>query len=188
MRDHHEDTWWTEGVDKYLSFLKAGASILDVGCGAGIKSKYLTNKGFDVTGIDFSEEMIKIAKKQVPSGKFLVKDIKNPLNLKVLFDGVFVQAILLHFPKKEVASILKNIIESLKPGGYLYIAVKELRPGGKEEEIVKEEDYGYEYERFFSYFTIDEIKNYVIEAGTEIIYENITSSEKNNWIQIVAQK
>lgn len=188
MKDHHEDTWWIEGTNKYLSFLKPGASILDVGCGAGVKSKYFTNKGFDVTGIDFSEEMIKLAKEQVPSGKFLVKDIKELLRFKALFDGVFAQAVLLHFPKNEVANILKNIIEPLKPGGYLYAAVKELRPGGKEEEIAREKDYGYKYERFFSYFTMEEIKNYIAKTGMKIVYENITSSGKTNWIQIVTQK
>ncbi len=45
MKDHHQDNWWIEGTDKYLSFLKPGASILDVGCGAGVKSKNITISG-----------------------------------------------------------------------------------------------------------------------------------------------
>ena len=187
VKDHSSDDWWQEGTDNYLSFLSPGASILDVGCGAGIKSKYISDKGFNVIGIDFSEEMVKLAQKQAPSAKFLAKDIKKPLRFKALFDGVFAQAILLHFPKKEVANILKNIIEPLRPGGYLYAAVKEQPPDGKEEKIVVEEDYGYKYERFFSYFTAGELKNYITGAGLKIVYENIGSSGKTNWIQIIAK-
>jgi SAM-dependent methyltransferase len=186
--DHHDDTWWIEGTDKYLSLLGPRALILDVGCGAGIKSGYMAGKGFGVTGIDFSEEMIKIAGRRVPSGKFLVKDIRRPLELDAAFDGVFAQAVLLHFFKKEVPGVLENIIAPLKTGGYFYLAVKEVRPGGKEEEVVKEEDYGYEYERFFSYFRPEEIEDYVEGTGVKIVYQTVNSSGRTNWIQIIARK
>ncbi len=188
MKDHHGDTWWIEGTDKYLSFFAPNASLLDVGCGAGEKSKYLVKKGFDVVGIDFSDEMIKLAKEQVSAGRFFVKDIKQPLGFENLFDGVFAQAVLLHIPKNEVVEVLKNIIEPLKSGGYFYVAVKEIRPGNEDEEIVKENDYGYEYERFFSYFSLDELKDYIKKIGLQVVYENISSSGKTNWIQVVAKK
>ena len=41
--------------------IKPGAA-LDLGCGTGMKSIYLAQKGFKVTGIDISETAIKIAK------------------------------------------------------------------------------------------------------------------------------
>src|SRR6266487_1129699 len=88
IRDHQHDTWWIKGTDIYLSFLKPGSKILDVGCGSGWKSKYIINKGFNVVGFDFSEEMIKLAKEQVPSGEFLIKDMRQPLGLRDSFDGV----------------------------------------------------------------------------------------------------
>lgn len=188
MQDHHGDTWWIDGTDKYLSFFKPAASILDVGCGAGEKSKYLVKHGFNVTGIDFSEEMIDLAKQQVPTGKFLVRDIKQSLNLGESFDGVFAQAVLLHISKKEIVEVIKNITEPLKTDGYFYAAVKELKSGKPDEEIVKENDYGYDYERFFSYYSLDELKGYVAQVGLSVVYENVANSGKTNWIQIVAKK
>jgi 2-polyprenyl-3-methyl-5-hydroxy-6-metoxy-1,4-benzoquinol methylase len=43
--------------------LKAGANVLDVGCGGGRDSIFLSEQGFNVTGIDVSRKMISLAKK-----------------------------------------------------------------------------------------------------------------------------
>ena len=51
--------------------------MLDLGCGTGTHAKLFTEQGFDVTGVDFSKEMIDIAKKKNPGGKFLVDNIAN---------------------------------------------------------------------------------------------------------------
>lgn len=188
VKDHSKDTWWIEGTDKFLSFLGSKTSILDVGCGGGYKSKYLTEKGFHVTGIDFSEEMVKLAKKHVPNAKFLTMDIKKPLKWKNSFDGIFAHAILLHFPKREIVQVLKNITGPLKNGGFIHLAVKEIWPGQGEEEILKENDYGYVYERNFTYFTPDEMKKYLTDAGLKVVSADMKTSGKTNWIQIIARK
>ena len=73
--DHKKDDWWIEGTDKFISYLSKGDLVLDVGCAGGIKSKYLMQKGLNVVGIDFSEKMIEIAKREFPNGEFLVKDL-----------------------------------------------------------------------------------------------------------------
>lgn len=187
-KDHQEDSWWVEGINKFISYLNMGDKVLDVGCGAGTKSKYLIGKGLQVTGIDFSEEMIKLANQQVPAGTFFVMDIKDLSDLKNTFAGILAQAVLLHIPKKEVSHVLQQLKDTLDQNGYLYIAVKELRPGGKEEETVVENDYGYEYSRFFSYFTLDEIKGYLKNLQMETLYENSVQTGKTTWLQVIAQK
>jgi hypothetical protein len=108
--------------------------------------------------------------------------------LEYLFDGIFMQAVLLHIPKKEVADDLRKVTEKLKKGGYLYIAVKEKKPHGEEEEIKIESDYSYSYERFFSYFTVDEIELYLHNLGLEIVFSKVDSSGNTNWIQVIARK
>lgn len=187
-KDHQKDDWWIPGTDKFISFLRPGSNILDVGCGAGVKSDYLIKKGFKVTGIDFSDQMIGIAGREVKTGDFLVKDIKEPLLLDRQFDGVFAQAVLLHISRQEMTQVLKNILEPLKPGGYFYAAVKEVKPDRPEEGMLKENDYGYEYERFFSYYGAEELKQYLSDAGLKIVYQDVVSSGKTNWIQMIGQK
>ena len=188
FKDHNQDTWWIEGTDSFISLLQPGASVLDVGCGGGVKSKYLLEKGLQVTGIDFSENMIKIAKDFVPAAKFSVADITKPLDFPELFDGIFAQAVLLHIPKKEIGGVLKNVIKVLKPEGYLYVAVKSPNPGQKEEEIVKENDYGYEYERFFSFYTLEEMLDHLKECGMTIVHDQVNRTGHTDWVQIIAKK
>lgn len=185
--DHTNDQWWREGLEKFTSLFKPRASILDVGCGSGVKSEILEKKGMKVTGIDFSEKMLEIAKRRAPNADFQLVDLYNLSSFYEKFDGIFAQAVLLHVPKKDIKEIVRSLKEKLNPGGYFYVAVKERRSGEKEEEIVKENDYGYEYERFFSYFTMEEIKNIFIAAGLKIVYESITNSGRRNWIQIIGQ-
>lgn len=174
-------------MDKFVSFLKKGDAVLDTGCGAGVKTKYLIEKGLDVLGIDFSEEMVRIARREVPGGRFLVMDAKDLSKLDQKFDGILAHAVLLHIPKKEVGDVLQSWVSKLKPHGYLCMAVKEIRPDEKEEMMVKEEDYGYPYERFFSYFSREEMRNYLKNFGMKILWENRTIGERP-WIQIICQK
>lgn len=186
--DHAHDTWWIAGTDKFASFLKKGDSVLDVGCASGLKSEYLTQKGLKVTGIDFSDKMIDLAQKRMPLGQFFVRDINESLDFKNKFDGIFAQAVLLHISKKNVKKVLNNLIDFLNPNGYFYIAVKKLRDGAQEEQIVKENDYGYEYERFFSFYAPEELKKYLEDLKLNIIYSDISSIGSTEWIQVIAQK
>lgn len=187
-QDHAHDDWWIGGTDKFISFLQAGDLVLDVGCGAGTKAKYLIEHGLQVVGIDFSEKMIEIAKREVPSGRFSILDLHEVGKLENFFDGIFMQAVLLHVPKKEAGECVKKVVERLKSGGFLYVAVKEVKPERAEEEVKTEEDYGYPYERFFSYFTSDEIESYLLGAGLEVVYTEIKPSGKTYWIQVIGKK
>jgi 2-polyprenyl-3-methyl-5-hydroxy-6-metoxy-1,4-benzoquinol methylase len=186
--DHTRDEWWKEGLQKFTSLLSPGASVLDVGCGSGVKSEILEKKGVKVTGIDFSEKMLEIARRRVPDEEFLLVDLYDLSEFHRKFDGIFAQAVLLHFPKNDVEEVIRLLIEKLNPGGYFYAAVKERRSGERSEEMVKENDYGYEYERFFSYFTLDEMKKYFLDKELEITYNEITHSGRRNWIQIIGRK
>jgi cyclopropane fatty-acyl-phospholipid synthase-like methyltransferase len=66
--------------------LRKNSLVLDAGCGAGTKSKYLIKKGLKVVGMDLSEEMIKIAKEEVPLGQFITMDLDNIEKLPDSFD------------------------------------------------------------------------------------------------------
>lgn len=76
-------------VKKYTS--DPVSSFLDLGCGTGNHDFLLMDKGYCVTGVDLSIDMIKIAEKKNKSGnyngKFLQGNIQN-LRLNKKFDAV----------------------------------------------------------------------------------------------------
>ena len=77
-------------LQKHASF--SIKNILDLGCGTGKHDFLFSKKGYQVTGIDFAQEMIEIAnqtKKNLPNfnAEFQLGDIRN-IRLNRLFDGV----------------------------------------------------------------------------------------------------
>jgi ubiquinone/menaquinone biosynthesis C-methylase UbiE len=74
-----EVTIWIEHLMK-LSEVKFG-KVIEIGCGAGNLSVYLSQLGFDVTGIDISETAVFWARKRFNklnlTAKFLVGDVSN---------------------------------------------------------------------------------------------------------------
>jgi SAM-dependent methyltransferase len=190
FKDHHDDTWWHEGTEKFMALLSPEATILDVGCGPGVKSRWLTKKGFKVTGIDFSEKSIELAKRESQSMAidFEVIDMYDLDSYPKTYDAVFAQASLLHIPKKRVVEVLEKLNRKIKSGGLLYIAVKGIRADGVEEQTLRENDYGHEYERFFSYYSLPELEKYFKNLNFEVVLTTSNVVGKTEWLQIVGKK
>jgi SAM-dependent methyltransferase len=184
-KDHANDTWWIEGTEALVKMLPQGASVLDVGCGSGTKTKYLSKKRLHVVGTDLSEKMVDIARRESPKNDFYVADMHDLSPVPGVFDCIFAQASLLHIPKADVDAVVEQFSKKLKPEGLLYIAVKGMREGIPDEKVVIENDYGYEYERFFSYFSMQELKDILQKHGYASVYEHI---ESIGWLQLIGRK
>lgn len=65
-------------------------------------------------------------------------------------------------------------------------------PGGIDEEIKVDDDYGYTYERFFSYFSLEDFMGYFKNLGIEMVYKDVIppsrSARKSQWMQIIGRK
>jgi SAM-dependent methyltransferase len=61
----------------FYSALRPGARVLDVCCGCGHVTGDLRARGYEVTGIDLSEALIKVARADVPGAKFMVADARE---------------------------------------------------------------------------------------------------------------
>ena len=65
------DRFEKRAIDKLLPDITKQGRLLEVGCGTSHWSRYFSDKGFDVTGIDTSAEMIKIARQRhIPNSRF----------------------------------------------------------------------------------------------------------------------
>jgi ubiquinone/menaquinone biosynthesis C-methylase UbiE len=71
MCDHLEK----KAISKYLPKNVQGIKLLEIGCGTGHWSQFFSEYGFEVTGVDVSERMIKIAQnKDIPNASFQIAD------------------------------------------------------------------------------------------------------------------
>ena len=98
--------------------------VLDLGCGIGSISHKLSELGFDVTAIDFSEIAISELKSRSPHIRALVHDMTETLPFgDGSFDLTIANLTLHYFNKKQTQEIISEIKRVLKPKGILIGAV-----------------------------------------------------------------
>jgi SAM-dependent methyltransferase len=88
------DMWMNGSRKDILPFFKnnveRGSSVADLGCGDGFGSYLLHKNGYDVTGMDLSEKMVELAKKQEQPGlRFVQGDLANLPFRDNSFDSCF---------------------------------------------------------------------------------------------------
>lgn len=86
-RDHEEAHQFMDNLTNYLNLPEDG-KVLDLACGKGRHSVYLNSLGYNVTGVDLSENSIEYANQfENDTLRFEVHDMCKPYNEK--FDAVF---------------------------------------------------------------------------------------------------
>lgn len=112
-------------IMKKIAQPKQGEKALDLGCGTGIYSLWLSEQGVYVTGIDISSEMLKKAKSKAENKNQNIEFIKGDVHSLPFPDQTFdliISNIVLEFvdsPKKVISEGLRV----LKPGGRLVIGM-----------------------------------------------------------------
>lgn len=114
-----DPTYW---LTPYLDLLRAqGAqTILEVGCGSGQDTRFLTHHGFTVTATDFSAEALAIARGAADAATFLEHDTREPFPFPdQSFDLVLASLSLHYFPASETRAIVEELARLLRPRGLL---------------------------------------------------------------------
>lgn len=141
--------------------------VLDVGCGNGRHIIFFAEQGFNVYGIDISEEAIKIAKvwlsKKNLTAELLVSDIESLPFVDDYFDVIISFGVLDHITFSKAKSSLDEIKRVLAPDGYVYITLRstedaEFGRGKKVDHNTFVLEEGYEKELIQHYFDLEEIK------------------------------
>lgn len=114
-----------QSVDWISKYCPDKSSLLDLGCGAGIYAEYFFQRGFEVTGVDFSERSISYAKKHAReldmSIDYLYSDYLE-MEYEAQFD--IVTLIYCDFGVLSPSNrklLLAKIYKALKPGGLLFL-------------------------------------------------------------------
>jgi SAM-dependent methyltransferase len=154
--------------------------IVEIGCGDGRDSSYITQKAGWYMGFDVSEEFIKLARNDFPNTHFEVADavhFEYPDNL----DVVFAFASILHLSPTEVKSTLEKVATALRPGGVFYISSKHADAYREE---IKNDKFGTRLFHLYNPENIAELAGddyEILEHWQEII-------GKTTWFEMALQK
>jgi SAM-dependent methyltransferase len=106
-----------------LEVVPDGSSVLDLGCGAGIPIAQTLSERYAVTGVDTSEAMLRLAKRNVPDAQFLHGDILDAELKENFFDAVVAIFVLFHLPQDEHVRVFERVYSRLRPGGYFLVTL-----------------------------------------------------------------
>ena len=121
--------WWHERIsfsgygikqiEKALQFCTNRENALDVGCGAGGRFvRKLQEQGFQITGLDVSQEMIELARENHPNESFYVYDICN-WETEQKFDFILAWDSIFHLPFSMQETVVSKLCNLLAKNGIL---------------------------------------------------------------------
>lgn len=101
-----------------LKDLSADARILDLCCGSGQLAQKLLERGFRVTGLDGSDEMVRIARENAGAGEFIVDDARR-FRFECTYDAALCLFDSLNhiMTFDELISVFRNVYSVLQDSG-----------------------------------------------------------------------
>jgi SAM-dependent methyltransferase len=111
----HDQPWH----DRFAGMLPEGASILDLGCGAGSPvAQYMVARGFGVTGVDSSPTLISLCRERLPDQQWIEADMRS-LALARRFDGVLAWDSFFHLKPDDQRRMFDVFAEHAAPSAVL---------------------------------------------------------------------
>lgn len=154
-------------VEELIARLPDGAKVLDAGCGAGMPIAQRLSQKFDVTGVDFSEAQIELARRNVPNASFLCEDITKLDFPAKTFDGITSYYAIIHIPREEHRALLANFHRMLRSGGFALLCLGA-------EHLVDDIDENYLGARmYWSHFDADTYLQMLEDDGFTIVWSKL---------------
>ena len=137
VAEYERDTWH-RCADRYLDTFSGitqetvsllieaggigtGSIVLEIGSGPGHIANHITKLGASVTGVDFSPQMVEVAKKTYPQITFEQADAEDLPFEAGYFDAVIANYVVHHLARPE--RVFSEVYRVLKPSGRFTFAV-----------------------------------------------------------------
>lgn len=199
---------WPELRFLFDDYLKVGDRVLDLGCGNGRYFPFFEEKKTDYYGADASKQLIDIANKKWPQGRFFLEealDLSFPNNF---FDKVYSIAVLHQIPSKEFRNQFVNEVKRvLKKKGLFIVSVWKFHRNEEMSSLLKYTlfkaigkskldwgdvfiSWGDKTERYYHCFSEKKLEGLVRENGFKIVKSGVISDMKKNRenIYLVAER
>ncbi len=125
-RKTEEDNLWNLYLDRpmierFLCESSSDNKVLDLGCGSGLLTRWLRDKGFDACGLDFSNGLISIAKNENPDIPFTVADATSTPYPSESFD-IIVSGLVMHYVQ-DLSTVFSEVARILKTNGIFIFTI-----------------------------------------------------------------
>ncbi len=167
-----------EFVDEFAK--RNSGKVLNVGSGPGRDSAFLRDRGVDVTCLDASEAMIAMTEAQ--DFQSVLGDFNAMPFADGEFDGVWAYTSLLHVPKSEIDTSMKEISRVLKSGGVFALGMIE----GEFDDYRSTSGVG--APRWFGFYTKAEMEEVLKRNGFETIHFAEYKPGTKNYLNFIAKK
>jgi len=121
-----------EGYYRVLEFVRqqlgesvSNLRVLDLGIGTGLLTQRLYDEGAAIVGLDFSAEMLRLAKQKMPGGEFIHHDLTKPLPRQITaesFDFIISSYAVHHLSTPRLVELIYESLPLLRSGGKLVLA------------------------------------------------------------------
>lgn len=106
-------------LDRFLASVPAGGTILDIGCGSGEPfARHFAERGYRVTGVDSSEQLIALCRDRMPGEVWHVADMRR-LALGRTFDALIAWDSFFHLTAEDQRAMFPVFRDHATPGAVL---------------------------------------------------------------------
>lgn len=152
-----------------LDRLDDAADVLDLGCGAGVPIARSLAARHRVTGVDISQEMASLAKRNVPAGDFIWGDVTSTCFDPSSFDAVVAICSIFHLPRAEQPALFRRVHRWLRPGGYLLCTLSHHNEAG-----YTEDDF-FGVTMYWSNYSLEEYLEMLAGVGFKVLATSSTA-------------
>jgi ubiquinone/menaquinone biosynthesis C-methylase UbiE len=143
-----------------LEQVGAGAPVADVGCGPGHVTGWLAAQGAAAVGVDLSDAMVELARKEHPTAEFRQGDLLDLPARDGEFAAVVALYSIIHLTAAELPRAFREIHRVLRPGGRLLVS---FHVGSEVRHLT--EWLGREVDVDFHFFAPDDVADELAAAG-----------------------
>ncbi|PWT73372.1 MAG: hypothetical protein C5B60_08290 [Chloroflexi bacterium] len=189
--------WGAPGDELTLSDYLKFVPVLDAGCGPGRDARELASRNLPVLGVDLSQGMLDEAgertARRLPRGsiRYALMDLRRLELPDECCRGIWCSASLLHLPRQVAPRAMAELARVSRGDAPVVVFLK--RAGDGDLEQFQSYLYGEfgEEQRFFAFYTPEEARRLVENAGLAVIDVAIvshTDPSAPDWISLLARK
>lgn len=160
-------------LDDFMHRLPIKAHVLDAGCGSGVPVAQILSEQFTVTGVDFSEKQIELAKENVPIATFICQDMTQLDFPDDSFNGICSFYAIIHIPREEHCRLMENIYRILKPEGLALLCLGS-------NNLLGDTHIFHGHQMYWSHFDAVTYQTMLKEIGFRILLSKIVPDETYN--------